>query len=223
MLADLHINPRDKSDAEAMARTAHIMGIRVVGLEASDPGSFQQAAKAFEDYGIEVLSRITIDGSRWTGVLRRLRRVWGSFDIVAVKAQSPEVIRNSARDSRVSLVVLTPQLARYMDRSQAQLLRRGGTLLEVQLRPLLYSKDPRRELRGFAIIVRRAVAYEAPLVLSSAATTVYEMWHPRTVASLLTLLGLSEYQARALTEGYSEWVKSKRGSVNIPGLLKGGV
>jgi ribonuclease P/MRP protein subunit RPP1 len=131
-----------------------------------------------------------------------VRRLALQYDIVAVKPKTAEAARLAARDPRVSLVQLPPGMARYMDKSQVAMLREGGGAIELKLLPVLYSGDPRTTLRGLMIIARRAAAYEAPLVATSGARSVWEILSPMHIRGLLVSFGLPESIAKLAVSGY---------------------
>ncbi len=198
MYADLCLAPRVEH-VEAMARMLSEWGIKLVGVEASSPNvEVRKTLEVFKSYGIEALTRITIEASSRRELLQAIRAARRRFDILAVKPRTGETARLAARDGRVDLVVLEPGMARYMDRSEALLLRQGGGMIEIQLASVM-SLSPRR-LRGFMIIARRAAVYEAPFTVSSCATSLWELWHPQAVRSLLVSVGVPEHIAKlALT------------------------
>ncbi|KSW11428.1 hypothetical protein CF15_00790 [Pyrodictium occultum] len=199
---DLCLRPRSSKDAAEMASMAGVMGYRVVAVEAGDPEHAREYARIFREEGIEALTRATVEAESWSKAVGLVRRLAQSFDLVAVKPRTAEAARLAARHPRIALVVLPPGMARYMDKSQAHLLREGGAAVEIQLHLLLHGGDPRGGLRGSMIIARRAAAYEAPFTVTSCARTRWEMWHPRVVQALLAAFGLPELVARLAVTGY---------------------
>ena len=191
---DFCLRPRSVKDAEKMAELIPRLGISVVGVE-GDKGML----KPFIDRGIETYHRITIKASNAGEAVRMLREARGRYDIVALYPANVETARLAARDERVDIVHLVPAMAKYMDRSEALLLRMGGGVIEVGLSRLVRLEP--RQLRGFMIIVRRASAYEAPFIASSCATTVWDLWHPRLIQSILVFTGVPENLAKLSVRG----------------------
>ncbi|HIQ23551.1 MAG TPA: hypothetical protein EYH50_00700 [Pyrodictium delaneyi] len=214
---DLALEPRSLRDAMEMASLAKMMGYRLVAIENSDPQRAREYARVFTEEGIEALTRITIEADSWGMTVNILKRIALNFDLVAVKPKSVEAVRLAARDPRVGLVVLSPGMARYMDKSQAAMLREGGAAVELRFLPLLHGGDPRAGLRGTMIIARRAAAYEAPLVVTSGARTRWEMWHPRTMHAMLVAFGLPENIAKLAITGYPAAIVNTKARHPSPG------
>ncbi len=194
--AELCLRPKSIREAEAMADYAALMGIRYVGVEARE----RSLLKPFIDHGVEAFTRITIEASSAREAVEAVRKVRGLYDIVAVKPKGVEAARFAARDGRVDVVTLTPGMARYMDRSEARLIQLGGGVIEIPLNQVL--ERGARGLRAAAIIARRASAYDTPFTISTCATSVYEMWHPRSLQGLLVSLGVPENHALLAVSGY---------------------
>jgi ribonuclease P/MRP protein subunit RPP1 len=198
---DSLVAPKSKKNAEDIARLYSSIDVGLVFVEAKDYDRLKEYIQIFKEYGIEALSRITIEVHDWLTAIGNVRAYSQKYDIVAVKPKTAEAARLAARDPRVTVVQLPPSMARYMDRSQALMLREGSAVIEVKLLPLLYHDDPRRTLRGIMIITRRAVAYEAPLVVGSGAREVWEVWHPRQVIALLSSFGLPVSVCKSIVLG----------------------
>jgi len=210
-ICDLHIAPRSLRDAYEVADLAHRMGYRCVAVDNPDPQEAKEYAKPFIEAGIEAYTRVTIESDNWGKALKMIRRASPRYDLVVVKPKSAEVARHAARDPRVALIQLPPGMARYMDKSQARLLREGGAGVEIVLLPLLYGDDPRRSLRGVMIISRRAAAYESMIIVTSGARSRWELWSPAAARALLVSFGVPENIALLALSGYPlSIVSSKR-------------
>ncbi len=205
---DLQLSPRSIEEAEAIAELAAAMGLRVVAFESEELEKARAYVEAAKRHGLEAYTRRTIEARSWVEAAKEVARVAArGFDIVAVRPRTAEAARLAARDPRVAIVQLPPGMARYMDRSQALMLREGGTVAEVRLLPLLRPGDPRTALRGIMVIVRRAAAYGAAFTVSSGARTRWELWSPASTRALLesfgvppqlALLSLTSYCRQAL-------------------------
>jgi len=210
-ICDLHVAPRSLEDAQGIASLLASMGVRCVAIDNPNPREARAYTKPFTEAGLEAYTRVTIEADSWGKALKALRRISPHYDLVVVRPKSAEVARHAAKDPRVALVQLPPGMARYMDKSQARLLREGGAGIEVSLLPLLYSDDPRRSLRGIMIIVRRAAAYEAMLVITSGARSKWELWSPAAIRALLVSFGVPENIVSLSLTGYpSSILYSKR-------------
>ena len=193
---DSLVAPRSPEDAARLADLYARMGVGMVLVEASDPGLARRLVKVFQDRGVDAYARITVEVKEWGKGVTEVRRAAQAYDIVAVRPRSAEAARLAARDPGVALIQLPPGMARYMDRSQALMLREGRAAVEIKLQPLLHPGDPRRSLRGLMVIARRAAAYEAPLVVGSGARLAWEAWPPQSVVGLLVSFGVPEPLAR---------------------------
>ena len=211
LYCDLCIEPRGPEEARALARLLARLGYRLVAVEAEPLDRARALAEEVSREGLRALTRVTVEARDWAEAVKRLRRLQG-YDLVAVRPRTAEAARLAARDPRVALVQLSPGMARYMDKSQALMLREGGAAAEIRLRPLLYGGDPRQALRGFMVIARRAAAYEAPLVVSSCARSPWEAWPPATVAGLLASMGIPPGHTRLMLGGYCRIALRKAGA-----------
>lgn len=201
-LCDLQVAPRSREEMEAIAGLAARMGLRVIGVEAPEPEAARALAGVARRHGLEAYTRITIEARDWGEAQRLIASLHQRYDIVAVRPRTAEAARLAARDPRVALVQLPPGMARYMDKSQALMLREGGSVVEIRLLPLLRGGDPRAALRGVMIIARRAAAYGAAFTVSSGARTRWELWPPASARALLEALGVPAPLAKAALTAY---------------------
>ena len=193
---DSLVAPRDAGEAERLADLYARIGVGMVLVEAPEPRLARGLAKVFESSGVEAYTRRTVEVREWGKGVAEVRKAAQAYDIVAVRPRSAEVARLAARDPGVALIQLPPGMARYMDRSQALMLREGRAAVEIRLSTLLRPGDPRRGLRGLMVIARRAAAYEAPLVVGSGARVAWEAWPPQSAVGLLVAFGVPEPLAR---------------------------
>jgi len=208
---DLQLEPRSIEEAEAMAMLLAAMGVGVAAFEAEEVDRARAYAEAAKRHGIEAYTRRTIEAKSWADALKEIARAEArGYDIVAVRPRSAEAARLAARDPRVAIVQLPPGMARYMDRSQALMLREGDTVVEVRLLPLLRPGDPRAALRGAIVITRRAAAYGAAFILSSGARTRWELWSPASARGLLEAFGVPPHISLLALTGYCRQALRKR-------------
>lgn len=198
---DSLVAPKSTGDAESIARLYSSIGVGIVFVEARDHSLAREYTRIFRDYGIEAFSRITIEVYDWRKSVHSIREYSREYDIVSVKPKTVEAARLATRDPDTRIIQFPLAMARYMDKSQALLMREGSAVAEVKLSPLLYSSDPRRSLRRIMVLVRRAAAYEIPLVLGSGATSVWKIWHPWHVVALLYSFGLPLNTCKSIVFG----------------------
>ena len=193
---DLCVRPRSLRDAAAIASLAAITGVGGVAVEA--PGDkLNEYLRVFRDAGIEAVPRVTIRVRNASEIAPRAAEARRSYLIVAVEAESDEAFRYAARDSNVDLVVFRPGQGRLIDASQAHLLRLGGGAIEARLPQLLES-----HIRSAMVAVRRATAYNVPLVATTCASTAYDFVPPRGLEALLKILGVPDAYAKAFVYAY---------------------
>ena len=207
---DLCVAPRSERDLVEMASVLSELGYKGVALDVSfSRVEYGRAKTIFAKEGLELLSRVTFEAVSGKEVVEKARKFRLSYDIVAVRPLSAEAARVAARDPRVSLILLPPNMARYMDRSQARMLAMGGGCIEVCFRHILEGGDPRKRLRGIIIVVRRAIAFETCLVVTSCARTVWELWPTASLRGFLVSFGLSEHQAKLIVHTNPRLVVSR--------------
>ena len=202
LYCELCIAPRGVEEARGLARLLRSLGFRWVAVDASTPERARALAEVVRGEGVEAYSRVTVEASDWSQAARMVKRLYEEVDLVAVRPRSAEAARHAARDRRVAVVQLSPGMARYMDKSEAMLLRESGSVVEVRLSTLLGGGDPRLGLRGVMVIARRAAAYEAAFAASSCARSVWEAWPPMSVVGLLASFGVPVPAARLAVTGY---------------------
>ena len=172
-----------------------IMSISCVAIQI-ETQNVQEYLGIFRREGIDIFTRWTIQAKRWAEIAREVDNLRKKYDIIAVKPLTLETARRSARSKNIDIVTITPFTSRYMDKSQATLLKEHENLAEVSLRPLLLNyktrKDFYRVLRSILIILRRAAAFNAPLIVTSGARSVFELWHPKSIYSFLVTIGIPE-------------------------------
>jgi len=207
---DLCIAPRSERDLVEIASMLNDLGYEGAALDISlSRVDYRRAKTIFAREGLDLLSRATFEASSGKEVVEKARKLKLFYDIVAVKPLSAEAARIAARDPRISLILLPPNMARYMDRSQARMLAMGGGCIEVCFRHILEKGDPRKKLRGIIVVVRRAIAFEACLITTSCARTVWELWPTASLRGFLVSFGLSEQQAKVIVQANPKLVVSK--------------
>jgi len=207
---DLCIVPRSERDLMEIASVLGDLGYEGAALDVSlSRVEYGRARTIFAREGLELLSRITFEATSGKEIVEKARKLRLSYDIVAVRPLSAEAARIAARDPRISLILLPPNMARYMDRSQARMLAVGGGCIEVCFCHVLEGGDPRKKLRGIIIVVRRAIAFEACLVITSCARTIWELWPTASLRGFLVSFGLSEQQAKLIVHANPKLVVNR--------------
>lgn len=187
---DLQILPVPGKTAEMLSHANHL-GYSAVGCEGDPPSEAR----------IDVISRLDIAPRSQQDLQRNLKGSRRKHEVISVLCLSKGVARQAANDPRVDLLRFPMDSSRkrtlWFDRQQASLAGEGGCCFEVVASELL-TQDPDRlgyvikKLRKEVLNARR---YDVPVVLSSGADSVYGMRDPRSLAALMSLVGLGEEES----------------------------
>lgn len=136
-----------------------------------------------------------------TGEVKFLKSTLRSFrsrvDLLTVAPESLQAFRIAGRDSRVDSIVVGSKNFKWLDDSQARLMKSSRVFLEVVLAEVLSLSMP-LALR----VLRRAVEFSSkksiPMLLSLGAKSRFEAKHPRQLASLLKILGLEGGECKSV-------------------------
>lgn len=153
------------------------------------------------DASIDVVSRLDIAPRSQQELQQTLRDKRLEYEVISVLCLSKGVARQAAKDTRVDLLRFPGHPSRrrgaWLDRQNAAAASESGCLCEVLASDLL-TQDP--EALGYLIKqlkreIMNARRYDVPMVLSSGASSVYGTREPRSLASLMSLVGLGEEES----------------------------
>jgi ribonuclease P/MRP protein subunit RPP1 len=202
--ADLHLKlDMDRPDhTKKLVAKAKELGYSLAGI--SIPPRVKKDAmlllqEACAEHRLNFATRIDLSPRTPNELLRSLKRFRREFEIVAVNCLSKAVARQAAKDHRVDLLAfpsLDPR-ARFFDRAETRVSSQGVAALEVDMSLLLRNTGFSRvrllsSLRREAEIAKKA---RFPVVLSSGASTPFQMRGPRELASLSNLFGMDNESA----------------------------
>ncbi len=176
----------DFSEMLALLRKLHYDVIAVEGLK-------ERVISNGDD--IRILKRVTLEASNESEAKRKLRGIKQRYDIVALKPKSYGVARLAARDSRVDLILVDEDTLKYVDLSEIRLLENSRGAFELSLHTLYRNRYNVRFMGFLQKKLRLLIHYDAPIVISSGAKNMYELWHPKQIIGLLILYGMSESKA----------------------------
>ena len=188
---DLHVSPGPGGLNDFVRRASELgyHGLGVVCAGCEEPGS-----------QVELASRIDLAPRNQQELMDQLNRHRRSHVVVSVTCMSKGVARQAAKDHRVDIVKF-PEGQRgktvWMDRQQAELAGASNCCYEVDAVELLVG-DPARLERTLTTVrreVENSQRNDVPVIMSSGATSVLEMRDPRSLASLMDLLGVGEEEA----------------------------
>jgi len=187
---DLQILPEPGKTAEMLSHANHL-GYSAVGCGGDTPS----------DAPIDVISRLDIAPRSQQDLQRMLKGNRRKHEVISVLCLSKGVARQAAKNPGVDLLRFPrdPSKRRtiWLDRQQASLAGEGGCQFEVVASDLL-TQDP--DTLGYVIKqlekeVLNARRYDVPVVLSSGADSVHGMRDPRSLAALMSLVGLGEEES----------------------------
>jgi ribonuclease P/MRP protein subunit RPP1 len=187
---DLQILPEPEKTAEMLSH-ANYLGYSAVGCAGDAPS----------DTPIDVISRLDVAPRSQQDLQRTLKRNRLRHEVISVLCLSKGVARQAAKDPMVDLLRFPREPSRrktvWFDRQNASLAGEGGCHYEVVAGDLL-TQDP--EKLGYVIKqlkkeVLNARRYDVPVVLSSGADSVHGMRDPRSLAALMSIVGLGEEES----------------------------
>ena len=187
---DLQILPGPGKTAEMLSHANHL-GYSAVGCGGDTPSNAP----------IDVISRLNIAPMSQQDLQRMLKGNRRKHEVISVLCLSKGVARQAAKDPRVDLLRFPRDTSRrrtvWLDRQQASLAGESGCHYEVVASDLLI-QDPEKlgyvikQLRKEVLNARRS---DVPVVLSSGANSVHDMRDPKSLAALMSLVGLGEEES----------------------------
>ena len=187
---DLQILPGPGKTAEMLSHANHL-GYSAVGCGGDTPSNAP----------IDVISRLNIAPMSQQDLQRMLKGNRRKHEVISVLCLSKGVARQAAKDPRVDLLRFPRDTSRrrtvWLDRQQASLAGESGCHYEVVASDLLI-QDPEKlgyvikQLRKEVLNARRS---DVPVVLSSGANSVHGMRDPKSLAALMSLVGLGEEES----------------------------
>jgi len=217
---DLHMQPSvdDSEQARKMVCRSSALGYRLVGI--SFPlnvtrDKVRQLQSICTNVGIDLVTRLDLTSKTPGQLLHQLRHFRRKFEVISVVCTSKVIARHAAKDRRVDLLSFPNAIFRgqSFDRAEAELASKSLSSLEVDMAPLLSSKDFSRirllsTLRKEVAIAKK---FGVSVAISSGATNVQFMKGPYDYAALASLFDMTAPLAlRALSEVPLAIVKRNR-------------
>ena len=196
---DLHLCPNleDQDKTRRMIEKSAELGYKAVGVTLPQKfyrDEIEKISKICSEVGLDFISRIDLKPTNTTELLRSLRLLRRSVEIISVRCVSKSVARQAAKDRRVDVLSFSPvdMRRRFFDSAEAELASKAQVSLEFDLAPLLYLHGYRRirlisKLRDETLIAKK---YSVPIILSSGANDPGLLRKPEDYASLGYLFGL---------------------------------
>jgi RNase P/RNase MRP subunit p30 len=224
------LNIRDPGDTEVfreMLGLASKLGFKGIALasESPAPQALRDEAQAL---GIDLASRIDLRPRNANELSRTLRRVRRKYEIVAVCCTSKTVSRQAAKDHRVDILNFPhPKNGKRigLDHQGASLAAGSNCAYEMTLSDLLDSsvEEWPRTLINMRRDIWNADHEGVPVLVTSGADTPLRMREPRAIASITSLLGITENMGLdAVSENATRILERNRGKLE-PGFVSPGV
>ena len=197
---DLHLRPslKDSDQVEKMVTRSSKLGYRVVGIPLSPNvtrDKVHQLRGICKDVGIDFVTRLDLTSKTPRHLLHELRRFRRRFEVISVVCTSKAVARQAAKDRRVDLLSFLAMSSRrrFFDHAEAELASHASSSLEVDMAPLLSSKDFSRirllsTLRKEVAIAKK---FGVPVSISSGATSVHLMRGPYDCVAFASLFDMA--------------------------------
>ena len=187
---DLQILPEPEETAKMLSH-ARNLGYSAVGCMGDTPS----------DAPIDVVSRLDVVPSSQQELQLTLKGKRLRHEVISVLCMSKGVARQAAQDTRVDLLRFPVEPSRrrtvWLDRQNSAAAGEAGCSYEVVASDLLTQDADTlgsliKQLKKEIVNARR---YDVPMVLSSGASSVYGMREPRSLAALMSLVGLGEEES----------------------------
>ena len=209
---------------ELVLLRAEQLGFRGIGVGISierfleNSGRYFSTIKAFRRYAeqrdLDVISRLVVDKPVSVSMLKGLLKKWRRrFELISVHATERSLTAFASRDSRIDLLTLTPK-TRIM-RGDVDYVKSLEKKLELLLSPLQRGSLSSRAFvvasyRALLSLIRKKNLVNN-LIVSSGAGRIEEMRDPRSIASLMQVLGLEYREAlNALSSNPLNLVRENR-------------
>jgi RNase P/RNase MRP subunit p30 len=198
-------------------------------------GSYQllnnaEISKLIEDYPIEIVKRLDIDGREQTKnqiipILRKQRR---NTPLIAIKCYDPELTGWAAQDNRVDILSFPiNQIGKLLTNSVAKLMLKFDKHLEISL-VNLYSSPEKLQIQAVRQIKQAMIMAKkkkVPTIINSGSTSIHQIRSPWELISLAqTLISSKESQIDSLSKIPYKLVSKNKVKISpnyiAPGVFK---
>jgi ribonuclease P/MRP protein subunit RPP1 len=187
---DLSIKPQGLNELkEIIDFASRFLEISVLGLERG--ALCDEGKRIARDYGVDIVCRITLKGETRRDIAKGLSKYRKVRDFIrVVEVRTLDVARYAAVKEGVDVIRFEPEAYRYVDKSQATLIRNGGFKpIEISLRPAILDLG---NLPKILEVIRRAFSFDIKIILVSDAMRKYELIHPLSMAGIANLAEVPE-------------------------------
>ncbi|MEM4587863.1 MAG: RNase P subunit p30 family protein [Candidatus Jordarchaeales archaeon] len=164
--------------------------------------------------GVEVFSRVNLEGGRLVQMKKTLGKVRGKGDLVAAPCISREVAVWAARNPDIDILYFPSiECYKYLDKSLVRLSQEGGVAIELSLAPL-FTSDGVKRIRAFSVLRRAAsilLEEGAVFFITREPRSYYEVRSPTSITAIALLLGIPREAALKALSFYPFLVLEWRG------------
>lgn len=184
---------------EKLVKTAGMLGYSVIVGEECNSG---QA-------GLSVLRKKIIASSSLDKLKRTLKESSGDNLVISVSPQDTASARWSAHDGRIDTLIMSLDNIEVFDKKQFSIMKYYGKPLEIWLSDLRRADE--NALAKFYRRVNLALRRKIPIIVGSGASKWYELSHPKSLISLLSLfLEFPETEAILALTNYPHLIISRK-------------
>ncbi len=169
-----------------------------LGINASSPDfSPKNGVYTIQKAGFHFFSRLSIKAGNIPQTKKLLLKNRQKALIIAVETNEPNVCKWATHDHRVDLITIDPTHKEVFDEGLANLLKIHDKPVELIYAPLFKVNGIRRSklLRNYYKIIDLILRKRIRLVISSGATSIFELRRKREVVAIADLLGFPNDKA----------------------------
>jgi RNase P/RNase MRP subunit p30 len=225
-----YITPKKISDLRAMIEINLFFKYSQVWIGSYQLLDTSEISKLIEDYPIEIIKRLDIDGKEQTKnqiipILRKQRR---NTPLIAIKCYDPELTGWAAQDNRVDIISFPiNQIGKLLTNSVAKLMLKFDKHLEISLANLYWSPEKLqiqavRQIKQAMIMAKKK---KVPTIINSGSMGIHQIRSPWELISLAqTLISSKESQIDSLSKIPYKLVSKNKVKINsdyiAPGVFK---
>lgn len=192
-----------------------------IGIDASSPYfSHKKGVYTIQKAGLHFYSRLTIKAEKIPQVKQLLAKNRQRALIIAVETNEPNVCKWAAHDHRVDLISIDPIHKEVFDEGLANLLKIHHKPAELIYAPLFNVNGTQRSklLRNYYKIIDLILRKRIKLVISSGATSIFELRRKSEVVAIADQLGLPKDNALEAISETPVQIIQERLEENAPNL-----
>jgi len=205
---NVHAYPETDAPAEDLLRVAKRYGYAGIAITNHDEIMKDNLASNSLFIGVEIRANSVVE------LKRKLKLHWGKVPLLAVHGGNDKINRAAVENPRVDILAhpcgekgegsLNHVLVRYATEN--------GVAIDFNLNAIIYSRRGERarilgKMRENLKLVRK---YNAPMILTSHARTIYDLRAPREMIALAALFGMSKEEATSALCDIPKGVLEKR-------------